>query len=99
MAVIESVVAELNIELRSWPDMHFLAAAAKLHMNHIRAVKADVLDIKARIGEVFQTMATGPEIQMLRDEVSMFRDQSLEMEVRLGALEHRLGIRTATPAP
>jgi chromosome segregation ATPase len=97
IAVLETVVAELNVELRSWPDMHYLASSSKVQMNQLRAVKVDVLDIKGRIGEVFQTMATAPEIQMLRDEVSMFRDQSLEMDVRLGVLERRAGIRAEPP--
>jgi predicted nucleic acid-binding Zn-ribbon protein len=93
MGNIEDVVAALNTEIRTWPDMHFLGAAAKLQMTHTREIKTEVADIGVRVKEIFQAMATDPEIKSLREEVSRFRDRSLTIEVRLGALEGRLGVK------
>ena len=49
MSTIETVVADLNFQIKTWPDMHFLAVAAKQQMGYSREMKADVADIKARM--------------------------------------------------
>jgi chromosome segregation ATPase len=94
MANIEDVVADLDGRIKLWPDMHFLAAAAKAQLTHSRETKADLADIGVRVREIYQSMATDPEIKSLRDEVSRFRDRSLEHEVRLGSLEGHVGIES-----
>ena len=63
MSAIELVVADMDGRLKSWPDMHCLTAAAKAQMAHTRELKSDVADIKVRMGEIYQTMATDPEIR------------------------------------
>jgi hypothetical protein len=73
LSTIEGVVAEVDARLKSWPDMQYLAAAAKPQMAHTRELKADVADIKVRMGEIYQAMATDPEIRNLREDVSHFR--------------------------
>jgi hypothetical protein len=93
MSNIETVVADLDGRIKSWPDMHYLGAAVKAQLVQTRDMKADVADIKVRMDEIYQGMATDPEIRNLRDEVSRFREQSLENEVRLGAIEGHLGIK------
>jgi chromosome segregation ATPase len=93
MANIETVVAELDVRIKTWPDMHFLASAAKMQLKHTREIQSDLSDARIRISEIFQAMATDPEIKSLRDDVTRFREQSQSLEVRLGALEGRLGIR------
>ncbi|MGO9768953.1 MAG: hypothetical protein ACLPSW_05240 [Roseiarcus sp.] len=93
MANIEGVVADLDGRIKSWPDMHYLGAAMKAQLAQTREMKTDVADIKVRMDEIYQAMATDPEIRNLRDEVSRFREQSLENEVRLGAIEGHLGIK------
>ena len=97
-STIEVVVADLDHRIKTWPDMHFLAAATKAQIGHTRDIKADVSDIKSRMAEIFQTMATDPEIRSLREEVSRFRDQSVELTVRIGTIESHLGLDT-TPTP
>jgi chromosome segregation ATPase len=92
MSNIEDVAADLDGRIKTWPDMHFLAAATKAQLTHSRELKADVADMKTRFAEVYQAMATDPEIKTLRDEVSRFRDQSLETEVRLARIEGHIGI-------
>jgi DNA-binding transcriptional regulator YbjK len=93
MANIEGVVADLDGRIKSWPDMHYIGAAMKAQLAQTREMKTDVADIKVRMDEIYQAMATDPEIKNLRDEVSRFREQSLENEVRLGAIEGHLGIK------
>ena len=91
---VEEAVAGLSIEIKTWPDMHYLASAAKAQLAHSRDFKADVSDLKVKVEEIFRSMATSPEIQGLRDEVSRFRDQSVDIDVRVGAVEGRLGIES-----
>lgn len=92
MTSLEAVVADLDGRVKSWPDMHYLAAAAKAQLSHTREMKTDVADIKVKMDEIYQSMATNPEVQNLRDEVAHFRDQSVTIDVRLGAIEGRLGV-------
>lgn len=91
MSKIEDVVADLDGRIRAWPDMHYLGAAAKAQLAHSREIKADLAETRVRIDEIYQAMATDPEIKSLRDEVARFRDRSLETEVRAGVVEGRLG--------
>jgi hypothetical protein len=95
MSKIESVVAELDSRIRGWPDMHYLVAAAKAQLTQTREIKTDIADTKVKIDEIYQAMATDPEIKSLREEVARFRDQSLETEVRLGTIEGHVGIKNS----
>ena len=78
MSTIEDVVADLDGRIKAWPDMHYLGAAAKAQIAHTRDMKADIAGIKVRMDEIYQAMATDPEVRSLREDVSRFRDQSLE---------------------
>jgi chromosome segregation ATPase len=46
---VEEAVAGLSIEIKTWPDMHYLASAAKAQLAHSRDFKADVSDLKVKI--------------------------------------------------
>ena len=94
MSNIETVVADLEGRIKLWPDMHYLAAAAKAQLTQTRELKADLAEARVRVDEIYQAMATDPEIKSLREEVARFRDQSLETEVRLGTIEGHVGIKT-----
>ncbi|MFZ0207631.1 MAG: hypothetical protein WAL59_16285 [Roseiarcus sp.] len=95
MSTIEDVVADLDGRIKAWPDMHYLGAAAKAQIAQTRDMKADIAGIKVRMDEIYQAMATDPEVRNLREDVSRFRDQSLENEVRLGVIESHVGIKSA----
>jgi hypothetical protein len=95
MSQVESVVAELDSRIRGWPDMHYLVAAAKAQLTQTREIKTDIADTKVKIDEIYQAMATDPEIKSLREEVARFPDQSLETEVRLGTIEGHVGIKNS----
>ena len=75
--------------------MHYLGAAAKAQIAQTRDMKADIAGIKVRMDEIYQAVATDPEVRNLREDVSRFRDQSLENEVRLGVTESHVGIKSA----
>ena len=94
MSTIELVVAEVDVRLKSWPDMHYLAAAARAQIAHSQQMKSDVSDIKIRMNEIYQAMATDPEIRNLREEVGRFRDQSVALEVCVTTLEGHAGLDT-----
>lgn len=98
MSAIEDVVADLDGRIKSFPDMHYLAAAAKAQLAQMREMKADAADFKVKIDEIYQSMATAPEIQNLREQVSRFRERSLDVDVRLGTIEGHLGIE-GNPQP
>jgi hypothetical protein len=95
MSTIEDVVADLDGRIKAWPDMHYLGAAAKAQIAQTRDMKADIAGIKVRMDEIYQAMATDPEVRNLREDVSRFRDQSLENEVWLGVIESHVGIKSA----
>jgi hypothetical protein len=99
MSTIEFVVADMDGRLKSWPDMHYLTAAAKAQMAHTRELKSDVADIKVRMVEIYQAMATDPEIRSLREEVGRFRDQSVALDVRVGTIEGHLGVDSSLTPP
>jgi hypothetical protein len=92
LSIIEGAVADMDGRLKSWPDMHYLSAAAKAQIAHIGEMKADVADIKVRTDEIYQAMATDPEIRHLREEIGRFRDQSINLDVRVGTIEGHLGL-------
>ena len=94
MSTIELVVAEVDVRLKSWPDMHYLAAAARAQIAHSQQMKSDVSDIKIRTNEIYQAMATDPEIRNLREEVGRFRDQSVAWKF---ALPHSKGMQASIP--
>jgi hypothetical protein len=94
MSNIEGVVADLDGRIKAWPDMHYLGAAARAQLTQTREIKTDLAETRVRIDEIFQAMATDSEIKSLREEVARFRDQSLDVEVRLGTVEGHVGIKT-----
>ena len=74
MSNIETVGADLEGRIKLWPDIHYLTAAAKAQFAQSRELKADLAEARVRIDEIYQAMATDPEIKSLREEVARFRD-------------------------
>ena len=97
MSTIEAVVADIDGRLKAWPDMHYLAAAAKAQIAHLQEVKAEVGDVKVMLDEVCQAMATEPEIRNLRDDIARFPERSVGLDVRVGTIESHLGLGTKGP--
>ena len=54
---VEEAVAGLSVEIKSWPDMHYLAAAAKAQLVHSRDIKGDVADLKVKMHEILRSLA------------------------------------------
>ena len=97
MSAIEAAVADIDGRLKAWPDMHYLSAAAKAQITYLQEVKADVADVKVRLDEVYQAMATEPEIRNLRDDIARFRGRSVDLDVRVGTFENHLRLGTKGP--
>ena len=95
MSNIETVVADLDSRIKAWPDMHYFGAAARAQLAQTREIKTDLAETRVRIDEIYQAMATDPEIKSLREEVARFRDRGLETEVCLGAIEGHVGFKSS----
>lgn len=92
LTTVENVVADLDGRIKLWPDVHYLAGAARAQMGYTRDIRADVVDIRIKMDGIYQAMATDPEVQNLRDEIVRFRDRSIDFDVRIGAIESHLGM-------
>lgn len=92
LTVLEQVVADLDSRIKMWPDMRYLGSAARTQMARTREIVADIAEMKTKLDEIYRTMATDPEIRHLREDVAHFRNQAIDLEVRIGAIESRLGV-------
>lgn len=97
MSKVEETGADINARLKSWPDLHFLAAA-KIQIAFAQEMKDHIFVSKTRMDEIYRCMATDPEIGALREDVSQFRKQSIEMELRLSTVEGHLGLEPVRPS-
>lgn len=84
---------ELSVKVHSFPDMHFLMAAAKVQIEHIKDFKGWKAGQRIKIDEIYHSMATSSEIATLRHEVDDFRSELIDSDVRLRSIEARLGIQ------
>jgi chromosome segregation ATPase len=89
---IETDLSELKQKIHSWPDMHFLNAAARAQHEHSQRVQTEIMDLKTKVDEFFGNMAAGSEIRVPRAEMSKYQGKSLETDLRLGRIERNLGI-------
>ena len=96
LEALEGVVADLDIRLKTWPDMHLLAATAKRQIGHMQQMQDELADIKTRMAGIYQAMVTGPQNTPPREDVSGFRNQSVSLEVRVAAIESHLGLDQST---
>ena len=90
-------VADLDNRVSAFPDMHYLAAAAKTNLGRTRQTLEEIADLKIKMDEIYGAMATNSEIQGLRADVTRFREESLDREVRLATVEGHLGLSSAGP--
>src|SRR4051794_33630542 len=49
MSKIEDAVADIDVTIKTWPDMHYLASAAKSQITHLLTVKGDMAELKTRL--------------------------------------------------
>ena len=86
---LEKSVAHLRAEIEHLPDFSLMMARSAITLERLNGVRDDMRETKIRLDEVFQSMATAPEITSLREEVRQFRAAEIDREIRIRALEER----------
>ena len=86
-------LAALTAKVNSFPDMHYLMAAAKVQLDHVKDFRGWKAEQRVKNDEIYHSMATSSEITTLRHEVDDFRSEMTDTDVRLRSIEVRLGIQ------
>jgi hypothetical protein len=88
MASLESYVVGLqNV------DFGFLQAAARRAIDDRKEAREFQRRVDIKLDEIYTSMATSPEIKKLREEVSESLTQQSDLDLRISAIESRLGIK------
>jgi hypothetical protein len=74
-------------------DLHFLGAAVKQLLRDASAARDHRTYVEVKLTEIYESMATGAEITKLRETVTASLDQEAELDLRVTAIESRLGIK------
>lgn len=86
-------VATIEGKINAWPDLHFLQAAVQQQLGEAREARDHRRDVEIKLNEIYGSMATSSEIGKLRDEVAESIDHEKALDLRVAAIESRLGIK------
>jgi hypothetical protein len=86
-------VGALEGKISGWPDLHFLQAAVQQQLGEAREARDHRRDVEIKLNEIYGSMATSSEISKLRDEVAESIDHEKAPDLRVAAIESRLGIK------
>ncbi len=98
-AVLEALQAiradldALKTKIDAWPDLHFLQAAAQQQQREAGEAREFRRYVEIKLDEIYGSMATSSEITRLRTEVATSIDHERALDLRVSAIELRLGIR------
>jgi hypothetical protein len=93
LAALRADVDAVKKEIDGWPDLHFLQAMAQQQIREAAETREARRYIEIKLDEIYSSMATSSEIKRLRDEVSTSLDRERLLDLRISAIEMRLGIR------
>ena len=93
LAALRSDIDAVNGKFDSWPDLHFLQAAAQQQIRDANEARERSRYVEIKLGEIYGAMATSSEIEKLRKEVGESLDHERLLDLRVSAIESRLGIR------
>jgi hypothetical protein len=93
LAAMRAGVDAIKTEIDGWPDLHFLQAMAQQQIREAAETREARRYIEIKLDEIYSSMATSSEIKRLRDEVSTSLDRERLLDLRISAIEMRLGIR------
>jgi chromosome segregation ATPase len=93
LAALRADVDAIKKEIDGWPDLHFLQAMAQQQIREAAETREARRYIEIKLDEIYSSMATSSEIKRLRDEVSTSLDRERLLDLRISAIEMRLGIR------
>ena len=80
-------------KIDAWPDLNFLQAVAQRQLGEAREAREFRRYVEIKLDEIYGSMATSSEITKLRQEVANSIDREDELDLRISAIEIRLGIK------
>jgi hypothetical protein len=93
LAAFDERTAAVERKIESWPDVHFLQAAALRQIEETRALRDSQRHIETKLDEIYGSMVTSPEITRLREEVVASRNRDQELDLRIATIEGHLGLK------
>ena len=93
LAAMRTDIDAVNGKIDTWPDLHFLQAAAQQQIRDANEARKRSRYVEIKLGEIYGSMATNSEIEKLRKEVGESLDHERLLDLRVSAIESRLGIR------
>ena len=93
LAAMRTDIDATNGKIDSWPDLHFLQPAAQQQIRDANEARERSRYVEIKLGEIYGSMATSSEIEKLRKEVGECLDHERLPDLRVSAIESRLGIR------
>ena len=67
-------------------------------LRKINEIEHSLVDLRARLSEVYGAMATDAEINIFRNELKAYREAALANEIRLATLERHI-LKQPRPVP
>ena len=86
---VEAVKGKID----AWPDLNFLQAVAQRQLSEAREAREFRRYVEIKLDEIYGSMATSSEITKLRQEVANSIDREDGLDLRISAIEIRLGIK------
>jgi outer membrane murein-binding lipoprotein Lpp len=86
-------VEAMKGKINAWPDLNFLQAVAQRQLSEAREAREFRRHVEIKLDEIYGSMATSSEITKLRQEVANSIDREDELDLRISAIEIRLGIK------
>ena len=86
-------VEAMKGKIDAWPDLNFLQAVAQRQLSEAREAREFRRYVEIKLDEIYGSMATSSEITKLRQEVANSIDREDGLDLRISAIEIRLGIK------
>jgi chromosome segregation ATPase len=93
LTALRTEVNAIKTEISGWPDLHFLQAMAQQQIREADEAREARRYMEIKLDEIYSSMATSSEIKRLRDEVSESLNRERLLDLRISAIEMRLGIK------
>src|SRR5882672_8276971 len=95
-AKVDRLVGDVEVvkgKIDAWPDLNFLQAVAQRQLSEAREAREFRRYVEIKLDEIYGSMATSSEIAKLRQEVANSIDREDGLDLRISAIEIRLGIK------
>lgn len=92
-ADLEGIRADLDhlrARFDALPDFDLMMVRGEVILRKINEIEHSLVDLRARLSEVYGAMATDAEINIFRHELKAYREAALANEIRLATLERHI---------